>query len=44
MEHQQNYNSDIRSHLVTRIRIILEKSESLGIQSLKKSLAILPET
>ena len=42
-EHEQNSGFDLRSHLVTSIRRILEKSESLGIDSLKKSLRILDD-
>ena len=40
-EHEQNSGFDLRSHLVAGIRRALEKSESLGIDSLKKSLRIL---
>ena len=40
-EHEQNSGFDLRSHLVASIRRTLEKSESLGINSLKKSLCML---
>ena len=40
-EHEQNSSFDLRSHLVVSIRRTLEKSESVGIDSLKKSLRIL---
>ncbi|MCE9653277.1 MAG: hypothetical protein K8Q89_09555 [Nitrosarchaeum sp.] len=40
-EHEQNYNFDIRSHLVATICRTMEKSESIGIDSLKKSLNVL---
>ena len=40
-EHERNYKLDPRSHLVTAIRQTLEKSEYVGIASLKKSLEIL---
>ena len=40
-EHEQNYGFDLRSHLVTAIREILEKSENIGIDYLKKSLSLL---
>ncbi len=42
-EHEQNYDFDLRSHLVASIRRTLEKSEGIGIDSLKKSLSILAE-
>ncbi len=42
-EHEQNYDFDIRSHLVATIRRTLEKSERAGIDSLKKSLNVLAE-
>ena len=42
-EHEQNSGFDLRSHLVASIRRTLEKSESLGIDSLKKSLRILDD-
>ena len=42
-DHEQNYGFDLRSDIVTAIRKILEKSESIGINSLKKSLVLLKE-
>ena len=40
-DHEQNWNYDLRSHLVVSIRNALEKSESISIQKLKKSLNLL---
>ena len=40
-EHGQNFDLDLRSHLVAGICRTLEKSESAGIGSLKNSLGIL---
>lgn len=37
-EHEQNSNYDLRSTLVRCIRDVLEKSESYGIENLRKSL------
>lgn len=40
-DHEQNYNFDLRSYLVSSIRDALEKSENVDVKSLKKSLSLL---